>query len=165
MVKRSASQLGYTLMEMMIVVGVLGVIFSLGPNLFKQVRRFFFLNTVKTEIQREARSIMVIVTQQVRMAQSQTIVIDQVAGQPYYSRLSFQDINGKYIRYYQTGKNFYMVDTGTHTLTGNLRYVAFAVPRSDDLGIVSVSFTLEKSIYEGQTKAIHMASQQVRIMN
>ncbi len=149
----------------MIVIGILGTIFSLAPNLYKQVRRFFFLSSVKTELQRDARSMMILVSRRVRLAQSQSLVIDQDSSQPYYSRLSFTTVNGEYIRYYQSGRTFYMVDVSTRILSKDLRYVAFALPRSDDLGIVSVSFTLEKAIYEGQTKAIHMASERVRLMN
>jgi hypothetical protein len=31
--------------------------------------------------------------------------------------------------------------------------------------IVSVSLTLEKAIYEGKTKALHVATERVRVMN
>ncbi len=155
----------YTLIEMMIVVAIVGIIASVAPNMYKQVRRFFFLNTVKIELQRDARAVMYLVTKRLRQANSTTIVIDQVTSQPYYSRLRFTDIDGVSITYYQSGKRLYMVDTSTRILSENLRYMAFALPRSDDLGIVSVSFTLEKNLYEGRTKALHMASERVRVMN
>ncbi len=156
---------GYTLIELMIVVAIIGVIASVGPNLYKQIRRFFFLSNTRVNLQREARAALSVMANRLRQAQSSSIVIDQVSGQPYYSRISFNDIDGNYIRYYQTGRNLYMVDVGTKTLSTNLRYVSFALPRSDDLGIVSLSFTLEQSIYEGRTKALHMASEKIRVMN
>jgi prepilin-type N-terminal cleavage/methylation domain-containing protein len=156
---------GYTLVEAMIVVAILGMFVVMLPNLYKQTRRFFFLSSTKTELQRDARSVMILLTKRMRQARSTTITIDQDTSQPYYSRLSFYDVDGNYIRYYQSGKRLFYVDVSTRTLTDDLRYLAFSLPRSDELGIVSVSFTLEKSIYEGQTKAIHMASERVRIMN
>jgi prepilin-type N-terminal cleavage/methylation domain-containing protein len=156
---------GTTLIELMIVVAIIGIIVSIGPGMYKQVRRFFFLNNTRVELQREARTAMSIITSRVRQADSSAIVIDQGTAQPYYSRISFSDIDGNYIRFYQSGKDLMMVDVTTRTLTSNLRYLAFSVPRSDDLSIVSLSFTLEKSIYEGQTKALHMASEKVRVMN
>ncbi len=166
MVKRTARfRKGYTLVELMIVVAIIGIISSLAPNLYKQVRKFFFLNSVRVELQRDARNVMYIVTRRLRQAQSATMTIDQDVNQPYYSRLNFTDINGDAYTYYQSGKSLYMIDGSTRVLAKNLRYLSFALPRSDDLGIVSVSFTLEKAIYEGQTKALHMASERVRVMN
>ena len=149
----------------MIVVAIIGVLFTVMPQFYQQVRRFFFLNNVRTELQRDARNVMSLVTKRMRQAQSSSIVIDQLTAQPPYSRISFRDITGDYIVYYQQGKNLYMVDVSTRVISDDLRYLAFALPRSDDLGIISVSFTLEKSIYEGKTKALHMASERVRIMN
>jgi len=59
-----------------------------------------------------------------------------------------------------------MTTSGTsQVLSSNLRYLAFAAPRSDDLTIVSVSLTLEQEITELRTKALHMASEHVMIMN
>ncbi|MCG3205475.1 MAG: hypothetical protein KCHDKBKB_02196 [Elusimicrobia bacterium] len=150
----------------MIVVSILGVIVMLAPNLYKQVRRFFFLNSAKVELQREARSVMELVTRRLRQASSTTLVMDQASGQPYYSRIRFTDIDSNTNVYYQSGKNLVMsVNGSTRTLTSNLRYLAFALPRSDDMNIVSVALTLEKSTYEGQTKALHMASEKVRLIN
>ncbi len=157
---------GTTLLEITIVVAIMGVLVMIAPNLYRQVRKFFFLNNARIDLQREARTVMELVTRRLRQAQPTTLVMDQVSGQPYYSRIAFTDIDSKATVYYQNGKNLMMVVNGsTSTLTANLRYLAFALPRSDDMGIVSVSITLEKTIYQGQTKALHMASEKVRVMN
>jgi hypothetical protein len=109
---------------------------------------------------------MAIINRNLRQAQSNTIRIDQASGQPYYSRLSFTRVQGDAITYYQQGTSLIQEDSNiSRTLSKNLRYLAFAFPRSDDLTIISVSITLEKSIYEGKTKALHMASEKVRVMN
>ncbi len=166
MVKRRLhKKRGYTLAEMMVVIAIIGIIISVGPGLLQQVQRFFFLNNTRVALQRDARAAMIVMTSRLRQAQSATIVIDQVASQPYYSRISFNDVDGNTIKFYQSGKSLYMVDTTSRTLTTSLRYIAFALPRSDDMGIISVSFTLEQSIYEGRVKALHMASEKIRILN
>lgn len=157
--------MGFTLAEIMVSVAIVGIVFSIAPKLYMQVRRFFFLSNARVALQREARAAMVVMTRRIRQAQSNSLVIDQVTSQPYYSRVSFNDIDGNYVRFYQSGKTLYMVDSSTRALSTSLRYLAFALPRSDDMGIMSVSFTLEQSIYEGRTKALHMASEKVRIMN
>lgn len=137
-----------------------------GPNLVKQIHRFFFLNNTRVELQRDARTALELITRRLRQAQSSTLVMDRYGTQPYFSRISFTDVDSKRTIYYQDGKSLKMVvNNSTTTLVSNLRYLAFALPRSDDMGIVSVSLTLEKSTYEGQTKALHMASEKVRVMN
>ena len=50
-------------------------------------------------------------------------------------------------------------------ITGNLRYIAFTYPRSDDPTIISVAVTMEKATYEGGTKALELSIEKVRIMN
>ena len=151
--------------ETMIVVAIIGIVVSVGPGLLQQFQRFFFLNNTRVALQRDARAAMVVMTGRLRQAESTSIIIDQAPSQPYYSRITFTDIDNNHVQFYQSGKTLYMVDGGTRTLTSSLRYIAFALPKSDDLGIVSVSFTLEQSIYQGQIKALHMASEKVRVMN
>lgn len=156
---------GFTLIEIMITVAILGIVITSGTEIFTQIRRFFWMSNTKVEIQREARAVMSTITRRLRQSYYSTIVIDQVPSQPNYSRISFNDIDGNYIRYYQNGSTLYAVDNGTTTLTKNLRYLAFAIPRTDDISILSVSFTLEKQTYGSNTKSIHMASEKVRLMN
>lgn len=165
MVRKNKKNLGVTLVEMMIVVAIIGVIFTIAPKLYVQVRRFFFMSNARVALQRDSRATMIVITRRLRQATSSTIVIDQATSQPYYSRISFNDIDGNAIKFYQSGKTLYMIDGGTRALTDCLRYMAFAFPKSDDMGIVSVSFTLEQNIFEGRTKALHMASEKIRVMN
>lgn len=166
MVRESRNFRGYTLTEMMIVVAILGIMITVIPNLYTQVRRFFFINNARVELQRDARNVMSVITRRIRQARSSTVVIDRAtSAQPYYSRVSFTDIEGRNVTFYQNNKKLFAVDGATNTLTTNVRHFAIALPRSDDMGIISVSFTLEKSIYQGRTKALHMASERVRIMN
>lgn len=150
----------------MIVVAILGLLVMIAPQLYIQVRRFFFLSNARVELQREARTDMELITRRLRQAKASTLVCDQASGQPYYSRIAFTDIDSKSTVYYQNNKNLVMIVNGSSTtLTSHLRYLAFALPRSDDMGIVSVSLTLEETIYQGQTKALHMASEKVQVMN
>ena len=75
-------------------------------------------------------------------------------------------MQGTAMTYYQSGNKLIQVGgTAASTLSGHLRYLAFTFPHSDDMTIVSVSVTLEEAIYEGQTKALHVASERVQVMN
>ncbi|MFI5346913.1 MAG: PilW family protein [Elusimicrobiota bacterium] len=158
---------GFSLLEMMIVVAILGIMSSVGASLLLQTNRYFIFTRTRLDLQREARAAMYVMTRELRQAQSNTIVMDRLsASQPFYSRIKFTKIQGATMTFQQSGNQLQMLIGNQKTiLTKNLRYLAFTFPRSDDLTIVSVSVTLEEAIYQGQTKALHMASEKVQVMN
>lgn len=163
MVKRR----GVTLMELIMVVGILSILFTVGAPMLMQVNRQFILSRSKVELQQEARGIMYVVTRALRQAQSDSIVISRAnANQPFYSKISFTKEQGDTLIFQQEGTTLYQVIGGARRpLSRNLSYLAFTFSRSDDMGIISVAVTLRKAIYEGQTKSLHMASEKVRVMN
>lgn len=166
MVRRLYSRRGVTLAELLIVVAILGIIVMFGPDAMTQITRFFILNRARIELQQEARISLSNITQSIRQAQSATVAIDQASGQPPYSRIAYTQIDGAAVTYWQSGTDLLrQVGTNQATLSRDLRYLAFTFPRSDDMTIVSVSMTLEKAIYQGMTKALHMASEKVQVMN
>jgi prepilin-type N-terminal cleavage/methylation domain-containing protein len=169
MVKRP----GVTLMELMMVVAIISILFAVGAPMMKQANRQFIMVRSKKELQQEARSIMYILTRALRQAQGDTITITlAAANQPFYSKIQFTTeqssstaVSNTYV-FQQEGTVLYQIIGGKkRPLTQNLYYLAFTFPRSDDMSIISVSLTLQKGIYEGRTKALHMASEKVRIMN
>ena len=158
---------GWTLVEMLIAVAIVGAIATLAPTIITQTTRFFLLHNTKLQLQEEARSIMYLVTRELRQAQSNTIIVNQINGQPYYSQISFQKIgSATTMKFTQNGSKL-IVTNGINvtTLTTNLAYLAFTFPKSDDMTIISVSLTLQKLIYGGAFKALHMASERIRVMN
>jgi prepilin-type N-terminal cleavage/methylation domain-containing protein len=166
MVKMTKGRAGYSLTEMMIVVAIIGILASVGGRVMLQINRYFIMTTTRTDLQREARAMMYVINRNLQQAQSNTIRIDRAASQPFCTRLTFTKIQGTTMTFYQSGNSIVqLVGTKTRTLSKNVKYLAFTFPRSDDLSIVSVSVTLEKAIYQGRTKALHMASEKVRVMN
>ena len=165
---------GVTLMEMMVVVGIVSALFAVAAPILTQANRQFIMVRTKVELQQEARGIMYTITRALRQAKSDSIVISRAdTSQPFYSKITFvreQDAStvvSSTMTFQQEGTVLYQLMGGTskRVLSRNLNYMAFTFPRSDDMGIISVSITFRKSIYEGKTKALHMASEKVRIMN
>jgi prepilin-type N-terminal cleavage/methylation domain-containing protein len=157
---------GWTLVELMIVAAIVGVIASVTPSIINQTTKFFILGKTKLDLQEQARAAMYLITRELHEAQSASIVIDSVAGQPYYSRIKFTTIQGKTFTCYQSSTNLMLVvNNDTTILTKNLAYLGFTFPRSDDMTIVSVSMTLQEQIYQGAFKALHMASERVQVMD
>ncbi|MBI4655543.1 MAG: prepilin-type N-terminal cleavage/methylation domain-containing protein [Elusimicrobia bacterium] len=162
---------GYTMVELMIVIAIMGILMLLGPDIFKGMYRFVRLATAKVEIQRGARVTLSNINRALRQSQASSIVVDQASGQPPHSRISFTrykpDGSTPTISYYQQGKKLYMSVNGAagQPIAENLRYIAFSYPKTDDAGIISISLTFEKETYEGGAKALQMAVEKVRIMN
>jgi prepilin-type N-terminal cleavage/methylation domain-containing protein len=165
MVRRTPHCLGYTLIEMMITVAILGILVIGAPEITNQVIRFYQLHNAKIEIERDARACLDLINRYLRQGQAATVVIDQAAGQPPYSRISFKTIEGQTMEFYQQGTALYQVAISTSVISNNLHYIAFTYPRSDNPGIISVALTMEKSTYQGGFKALELSIQQVRIMD
>ncbi|MBU0952398.1 MAG: prepilin-type N-terminal cleavage/methylation domain-containing protein [Elusimicrobia bacterium] len=157
---------GFTLIELLTVVALLGIL-SLGlPKMINEIYKFYKINTVTLELQQESRILMDFISKDLRQAKNSTITIDSLSGQPYYSRINFVTIDNSSVTYYQNGRNITRIkNIYTKIMTKNLRYVAFAFPQSYDMALISVSFTLEQNLYDLQSKALHMASEKVRVMN
>ncbi len=159
------------MIEMMIVVGIMGVVMLAAPRTFTKVYRFTQLLIARVEIQKNARGALANINRDLRQAQSDSIVIDSVPGQPPHSRITFNKYNSAggtvSVSYYQRGLQLFQARGGSagKMIANNLRYIAFTYPRTDDDTIISISLTFEKATYEGGTKALQMAVEKVRIMN
>lgn len=158
---------GATLMEMMLVVGIVSTLFAVSGPILNQANRMFIMSRAKVELQQEARGIMYVLTRNLRQAAGNSITVSRAnTGQPFFSKITFTKEQGTTLVFQQEGTVLYQLIGGNRrVLSRNLSYLAFTFPRSDEMGIISVSITLKKSIYEGRTKALHMASEKVRVMN
>jgi len=165
------SRRGFTLMEMMIVVAIMGVLVVAAPKTFTRVYQFVQLMTARVEIQKNARGALANINRDQRQALADSIVIDSVSGQPPHSRITVTKYNSaggtETMSYYQQGNQLFQARGGVtgKMIANNLRYIASTYPRTDDDTILSISITFEKATYEGGTKALQMAVEKVRIMN
>ncbi len=164
---------GVTLMELIMVVAITSILFGVAAPILLQANRQFIMVRTKLELQQEARGIMYVLTRAIRQAHSDSITISHANdSQPFYSKITFTKegstttLVSQTLVFQQEGTTLYQLfGVNKRVLSRNLQYLEFTFPRSDDMSIISVSITLQKSIYEGRTKALHMASEKVRVMN
>jgi uncharacterized protein (TIGR02599 family) len=164
--KRHNRHRGFTLVEMMIVVAILGIIAMVVPRMITNVIKFTRLSTARIETQRMARDALSRINQSIRQGIASTVIISQETGQPPLSSITFSTSDGRTVKYYQSNNKLNFVNgTSTSTLSQDLLCIAFTYPRTDDTSILSVSITTQKDTYENGTKALQMAIEKVRIMN
>lgn len=164
---------GVTLIELMLVVVILGILFSVGSNLLLTGWKFTRLSQAKTEIQRDARTCLGLMHLNLRETKYTSVAIYKFGvNNPPCSLISFTNIDGDEISYYQDGNKLYQkikrsgeTQYFTNRLAENLRYISFAYPRTDDETIISVSLCFERATYAGEAKALQLSVEKVRLMN
>ena len=157
---------GYSLVELMMAVAIIGILATVGPTMIISMQNFFLMTSARYEIQRDGRTMLDTVNRYLRQAVSSTVVIDTPAGQGPYSRVRFKHVDGRYMEFRQSGsKLIQVIENATTTVSSNLIYIAFTFPRTDDPTIISVSITMGKSIQLGRRRVLELTIQKVRIMN
>jgi prepilin-type N-terminal cleavage/methylation domain-containing protein len=158
---------GYTLTELMAVVAISGILIAVGVPVLNTVNQNIIMAKTRLTLQQDARTSMSLITRVLKEATASSIVITRHnSSQMFYSKIKFSTIDGKNYEFYQDGKNLVMKDGNlTRVLSSDLRYLAFTLTESSDLYIVSISMTLERYLFGGKRKALHMASEKVMVMN
>lgn len=163
---RSLSRAGYTLVEAMMVVAILGVVAVIGPRLLTGMTQFFNQSLARTDIQRDIRVALDTMNRTIRQASAATVTVSQDSGQPPYSKVSFTTVDGKSVTYKQSGRKLIqVVGSGQTALVNNIEYLAFTYPQTDENTVVSISVTLQKKTFSGRSTALQMAITKVRVMN
>jgi len=164
---------GTTLVELMIVVAVIFTISAGVSTVITKVMQLWQSSKVRSDIEREVRTSLEVIEKSLRGAQESTVVIDSFSSsQPPYSRISFTDINGRSISFYQLNKKLKLqTASGSSTLMTNLRNIMFTYPctrqASDEENvIIMVSLSAEgQYFWGGNTRIYHMNLEKIRIMN
>ena len=160
------SKKGYTLLELMLTVAIIGIVGGMSAPLLTQMTNFWPQTSARNTIQRDVRHSLDLMNRFIRQGQSGTVVIDAAANQPSCSRITFTSIQGQTVSFYQEGNKLHMrLSDNISTLSNSIAYIAFTYPRSDDVSLISVSLTAQSSTYRGGKKALQLSIQKVRIMN
>jgi hypothetical protein len=166
MVKGSVS--GLTLIEILVVASIFGLVFSIWPQIMKQIIVFNGMHRARLETNRDARNSMEILVTKLRQASASSITIDHAPLQPPYSRIHFV-LGGTDFIFWQEGLRFMMSENGKKLLlSDNLRTVNFTYPDLSKPNLVAVSIAMEKRLLSkraGDVKATQLNAKSVRVQN
>lgn len=155
---------GYTLVELMLVVGIVGIISQVGYLVMLKTVQAQQMSDALATIQQGAFTTFDVASKMLRQASASSVVIDRLdASQPPWSRIRFTVPNtGKTVTFYQKGQTLYI---GNNPVFTNLRSLTFSYPNSTASTVISMSMTFEKSTGSGRTKAIQLFIQNIKIQN
>jgi prepilin-type N-terminal cleavage/methylation domain-containing protein len=169
MVKRNR---GYTLAELLIASAILAVIFSLGSSLLIKVNTFFKISVAKVEVQRDVRTLMELMTREIREAGS--VSLSRLnASQPPYSYIQFSG-PGCTGRFWQDGQKLIMEKIPSFpgapsqpptVMSKDLRSLMFLYPSTDNPNLLTILITLEKRDGTGRTQSVQLGGETIRLLN
>jgi prepilin-type N-terminal cleavage/methylation domain-containing protein len=158
---------GYSLVELMVVSAIVAVIASLGSTLYIKMNTFFRVSIAKIETQRDVRNLMELITREIRQAKSSQISLSQEnASQPPYSKITFQNMRGDRVLFWQSGRTLTMNKNGQTTLLSkDLRSIFFSYPSTDNPNLITVLLSIEKTAEAKKTYALQMGGETIRLLN
>lgn len=164
------SEAGFTLVELMIAVGILGVGLAFAVNAFLGGWQLWKRTFDDLLLQSKARRVMGIVTQALREAKPGTLTLSSPSGM--YSRVDFVDGRGRGWAFKKTAwKADYVmrtadgVTTTTNFLTDNVAFLSFTFPSFQDRGMIDVGITLSSTPYTRARKLVVQLSERVMFRN
>jgi len=165
-------QAGFTLIELMIAVALLGVGLAFITNMFLNGWRLWKRSFDELILQRNARDTMAVVTRALREAKPGTVQIGTPANGPQFSQITFttgQNVNWKVWQSNSQIKYFSTTTTGMSTTlllassdVGNLYFVYSS---NQDLSLVDVGLTCTKIPYSQARMLVVQLVERVRLRN
>ena len=160
------SERGYTLAEAMLTVAIVAILAAVAAPLLVHMTNFWRQTTARNEIERDVRTSLDTFNRFARQAKGGTIVISRNSSQPPDSKITFTNIQGQALTFYQDGNKLYLsVNGNISLLSSNIAYVAFTYPQTSDTSLISVAITTQSKTYLGGRKALQLSIQKVRVMN
>lgn len=156
---------GYTLLEIMLAVAILGLVTALTPRLLTTTQQFFSQVFARADVQRDLRVSVDQMKHAIRQASAASISVAQDSGELPLSKITFSMPDGTPVTFELKSRRLLRtVGARTAVLARNVEFLAFTFPQTDDNTVLSIAMTVKKKTYTGST-ALHASVANVRVMN
>lgn len=160
---------GVTITELMIAVGIILLIAGIASLIYVRGYRQWRQQSIQTEVQQQARISLDNIVRNLQEAKASTITISYYTGQSpvlYYSKITFENVNGDNFEYYQSGIKLHQKKNGReYQITNNIKNLYFYYPDTGRSDLIGISVTIEKAAYEGTLRTVQLIGKAVQIRN
>jgi prepilin-type N-terminal cleavage/methylation domain-containing protein len=158
---------GYTLVELMVVSAIVAIVASLGSTLYIKMNTFFRVSIAKIETQRDVRNVMNLLTREIREAKASEVTLSrETASQPPYSKITFQNLPGETVSFWQNNRVLSMKKNGqVSVLANNLHSLFFSYPSTENPNLITVLLSIEKTAEGKKNYALQMGGETIRLLN
>ena len=151
---------GVTLVEMMVVIGILIIVLAGFSRLFTKNLSFFRRMEVRRQVMTDSRVTMDAIGQRLRTGLANTQVIDRMTPtSPPNSRIKFKSVAGIDCSIYLENETLYIQDgtSAPKAVASHVTGLSFANPDTEDPAILSVSILIE-SPYDSSDDSTHVST-------
>jgi hypothetical protein len=142
----------------MITVALLGVGLAFIVTMYMQSWRLWVTNYTDLTSQRDGRIAMDLMVQGIRQARPMSVVIDNLAGEAYFSRIRFTHVKEQQWSFFKQGAKLYQcVDGSTGFMCDGVEALQFTYPAFSDYRVMDIGLTLARPSYQGKLARIQLA--------
>jgi len=163
---------GFTLAEVMVTVAIMSILALVGTKLVSSVYQTWRSTQVRTEVQRDARTILNLIQKSAKQASAASLTISTAdPAEPPYSQLQFSTPAGTTYLFYQQGGNVNMSvtppggSTSSTVLAKNLLYMAFSYPDTGQTNLINVAMCFQETTYGTKEQNFFMTLEKMQIEN
>jgi len=162
---RGAGESGFTLVELMITVALLGIGLAFITTMYLQGWRAFKRNYTDLTTQRDGRIAVDRMVQGIRQAKPMSVTVNNITGEAWFSRINFTHIKEQQWSFWKQGDKLYQcVDGSTGFMCDGVEALQFTYPAFGDYRVMDVGLTLSRRSYESRSIRIQL-TERVGIRN
>lgn len=158
--RHGSGQAGFTLIEVMIAVALLGIGTAFITNMFLNSWRLWKRSYDELLMQRDSREAIALIGRALREASPGSVIVSSAGNAPLYSRIDFTDARGRNWTFSQSGYRVNYItklasgSSATLFLLDHVSTLTFTYPNFQDRGLMDVGLVVSSTPYRDAPRPI-----------